>query len=72
MYGLIMLAGAYGLLQSTTLAASFDERFKPAVAGVALIALLAMLLRTLWRNAQPVAATGAPAVELASPVRLLE
>lgn len=72
MYGLIMLAGAYGLLQSTTLAAGFDERFKPAVAGVALIALLAMLLRTLWRNAQPAAATDAPAVELASPVRLLE
>ncbi|WP_375311320.1 glycosyltransferase family 87 protein [Bradyrhizobium sp. A5] len=69
MYGLVMLAGAYGLLQSIGLAAGLDERFKPAIAGIALIALLAMLLRMLWRNAQPVTATRLAAV---APARLPE
>ncbi|WP_275199837.1 hypothetical protein [Bradyrhizobium sp. CSA207] len=72
MYGLIMLAGAYGLLQSTNLAADFDKQFKPAAAGVAIIVLLAMLLRMLWRNAPPATATAAPGVELGPPARALD
>lgn len=72
MYGLVMLAGSYGLLQSIGIAAGLDERFKPAIAGIALIALLAMLLRILWRTAQPVAATRPAAVEFGAPARLPE
>ncbi|BAL79610.1 glycosyltransferase family 87 protein [Bradyrhizobium cosmicum] len=72
MYGLVMLAGSYGLLQSIGIAAGLDERFKPAIAGIALIALLAMLLRILWRTAQPVTATRLAAVDLGSPARLPE
>ncbi|QPF95402.1 DUF2029 domain-containing protein [Bradyrhizobium commune] len=67
MYTLLMLAGAYGLLQSTSLASGFDERFKPAIAGAALMVLLTMLLQTMWRNALP-----APSVELGAPARALE
>lgn len=63
MYVLLMLAGAYGLLQSTSAASGFDERFKPAIAGAALMVLLAMLMMMIWRNALPAttAALGAPA-----------
>jgi hypothetical protein len=67
MYALIMLAGAYGLLQSTSLASSFDEHFKPAIAGAALMVLLAMLLRMMWRDALPVTAA-----EIGAPARALE
>jgi hypothetical protein len=67
MYALIMLAGAYGLLQSTSLASSFDEHFKPAIAGAALMVLLAMLLRMMWRNALPVTAA-----EIDAPARALK
>jgi hypothetical protein len=67
MYALLMLAGAYGLLQSTSLASGFDEHFKPAIAGAALMVLLALLLRMMWRNALPAAA-----VALGAPARALE
>jgi hypothetical protein len=59
MYGLILLAGGYGLLQSARIAAQFgqkvdlDQHFAPAIAGLAMIALLALLLKVLWRAAQP-------------------
>ena len=59
-YGLILLAGAYGMLQSARLAAQFGEeqaylagltdRFAPALGGFAMMALLALLLRLLWRG----------------------
>ncbi len=67
MYALIMLAGAYGLLQSTSLASSFDEHFKPAIAGAALMVLLAMLLGMMWRDAPPVTAA-----EIGAAARALE
>ncbi|MGY4498897.1 hypothetical protein ACVWYH_002828 [Bradyrhizobium sp. GM24.11] len=67
MYALLMLAGAYGLLQSTSLASGFDEGFKPAIAGVALMVLLALLLLMMWRNALP-----ATAPELGAPARVLK
>jgi hypothetical protein len=60
MYGLIMLAGCYGLLQTARMAAQYgqrDQHFAPAVAGLAVIALLALLLRILLRKASPVPAT---------------
>ncbi|WP_027552362.1 glycosyltransferase family 87 protein [Bradyrhizobium sp. Cp5.3] len=59
MYGLILFAGAYGLLQSARLLAQFgqiadrDQHFAPAIAGLAMMALLALLLKVLWRTAQP-------------------
>ncbi|MBR0830831.1 DUF2029 domain-containing protein [Bradyrhizobium manausense] len=55
-YGLVLLAGAYGLLQSARLAAQYgqkvdlDQHFAPAIAGLALMVLLAMLLRMLCRK----------------------
>lgn len=55
-YGLIVLAGGYGLLQSAHLAVEHargddPERYlTPAVGGFALIAVLAMLLRLLLRG----------------------
>ncbi|UQR64455.1 DUF2029 domain-containing protein [Bradyrhizobium sp. C-145] len=58
-YGLILLAGAYGMLQSARLAAQFgneadlDDKFTPSLGGFAMMALLAMLLRLLWRGLQP-------------------
>ncbi|WP_247986543.1 glycosyltransferase family 87 protein [Bradyrhizobium sp. 186] len=61
-YGLILLAGAYGLLQSAPLGVQFgqkanpDEHFAPAIAGVAMMALLALLLKILWRRTQSVPA----------------
>ena len=60
-YGLILLANAYGLLQSARLAAenvdaSGLERYAmPAVGGFALMAVLAMLLWLLLRDAKPAA-----------------
>lgn len=59
MYGLILLAGAYGLLQAGRLAVQFgqkadpDQHFAPAIGGFALMALLVLLLRLLWRATQP-------------------
>ncbi len=59
MYALILLAGAYGLLQSARMAVQFgqkvdlDQHFAPAIAGLAMMALLALLLKVLWRMAQP-------------------
>jgi hypothetical protein len=59
-YGLILLAGAYGLVQSARLAiqygqkADFSQHFAPALGGFALIALLVLLLRLLWRRTQSV------------------
>ncbi|MBR0708209.1 glycosyltransferase family 87 protein [Bradyrhizobium liaoningense] len=55
MYGLILLAGAYGLLQSARLAAQVDpsQHFTPAIGGFALMALLLLLLKLLWSRAQP-------------------
>ena len=56
---LILLAGAYGLLQSARIAAQFgqkvdpDQHFAPAIAGLAMMALLALLLKMLWRGARP-------------------
>jgi len=61
MYGLILLAGAYGLLQSARLAVQFGQKpgqdFAPAMGGFALMALLLLLLGLLWRRAQPVPAS---------------
>jgi hypothetical protein len=57
-YGLILFAGAYGLLQSGRLAVQFgqkadpDQHFAPALGGFALMALLVLLLRLLWRGTQ--------------------
>ncbi|WP_314953002.1 glycosyltransferase family 87 protein [Bradyrhizobium cosmicum] len=59
LYGLILLAGAYGMLQSGRLAAQFgseadlSDKFAPAVGGFAMMVLLALLLRLLWRATQP-------------------
>ena len=59
MYALILLAGAYGLLQSARMAAQFgqkvdlDQHFAPAIAGLAMMALLGLLLKVLWRTARP-------------------
>jgi hypothetical protein len=63
-YGLILLAGAYGLLQSAWLAAQYgdaaylagQDTFAPALGGLAMAALLALLLRLLWRGMQLTAA----------------
>jgi hypothetical protein len=61
LYGLILLAGAYGMLQSARLSAQFgdeafvsglDDRFAPALGGFAIAAVLALLLRLLWRGLQ--------------------
>ncbi|MBR1175587.1 DUF2029 domain-containing protein [Bradyrhizobium sp. KB893862 SZCCT0404] len=53
MYGLILLAGAYGLLQSARLAVQKPgQDFAPALGGFALMALLLLLLGLLWRQAQ--------------------
>jgi len=61
MYGLILLAGSYGLLQSARLAAQFGQKpsqdFAPAMGGFALMALLLLLLGLLWRQAQPAPAS---------------
>ncbi|WP_439370686.1 glycosyltransferase family 87 protein [Bradyrhizobium sp. DASA03120] len=69
-YGLILLAGAYGMLQSARLAAQFgsdadltgmEDKLAPSIGGFAMMALLALLLRLLWRATQPVAAVPQPA-----------
>ncbi|QIO32777.1 glycosyltransferase family 87 protein [Bradyrhizobium sp. 1(2017)] len=58
-YGLILLAGAYGMLQSARLAAQFGNEADltgvdvPSVGGFAMMALLALLLRLQWRATQP-------------------
>ena len=60
-YGLILLANAYGLLQSARLSTENDsagglQRYMtPAVGGFALMAVLAMLLWLLLRDARPAA-----------------
>jgi hypothetical protein len=70
-YGLILLAGAYGLLQSARLAVQFgqkadlDQHSAPALGGFALMALLVLLLTLLWRRTQ-----AAPALPQAAPQRL--
>ncbi|MDE2378569.1 glycosyltransferase family 87 protein [Bradyrhizobium sp.] len=56
-YGLILVAGAYGLLQSTTRFGSSA----PAVAGLAMMALLALLLKILLRDARQLRPSAAPA-----------
>ncbi len=67
MYALILLAGAYGLLQSARLAAQYGQKVNPdghvtpAIAGLALMALLALLLRILARKPVPMALRNAPA-----------
>lgn len=59
LYGLILLAGGYGLLQSARMAAQFGQKVDleqhaaPAIAGLAMIAFLSLLLKVLWRAAQP-------------------
>ncbi|MFK4510764.1 DUF2029 domain-containing protein [Bradyrhizobium daqingense] len=64
-YGLILLAGAYGMLQSARLAAQFgnevdltgmDDKFTPSIGGFAMMALLALLLKLLWRATRPMPA----------------
>ncbi len=58
-YGLILIAGGYGQLQSARLTAEFgqkadfSEHFLPAIAGLAMTLLLALLLKLLWRARQP-------------------
>ncbi|MBR1128805.1 glycosyltransferase family 87 protein [Bradyrhizobium iriomotense] len=61
MYGLILLAGAYGLLQSARLAvqvaqkADPSQHFAPAIGGFALMALLLLLLKLPWsRQREPI------------------
>lgn len=67
MYGLILLAGGYGLVQSARVAAQFGQKvdpsqhFAPAVAGLAMMALLALLLRILLRGAKQLTPSAAPA-----------
>jgi hypothetical protein len=72
LYGLILLAGAYGMLQSARLAAQFgnvaemtgdDDKFTftPSIGGLAMMALLAVLLRLLWRATQPAPVVAQPA-----------
>lgn len=68
-YGLILIAGAYGLLQSARLAVQFGQKadpsqhFAPALGGFALMTLLVLLLRLLWRGTQP-----APVLPQTAPV----
>lgn len=58
-YALILLAGGYGLLQSARLAMEFGQRvdlnehFAPAIGGFAMMTVLALLLKMLWRAAWP-------------------
>ncbi len=65
-YGLILIAGTYGMLQSARLAAQFgndvdmDDKFAPAIGGFALMSLLILLAKLLRRETQR-----APAVPLA-------
>ncbi|WP_426611773.1 glycosyltransferase family 87 protein [Bradyrhizobium sp. McL0616] len=60
-YGLILLANAYGLLQSARLSAEnggasgLQRYMTPAVGGFALMVVLAMLLWLLLRDAKPAA-----------------
>jgi hypothetical protein len=60
-YGLILLANAYGLLQSARLSAEnvsasgLQRYMTPAVGGFALMVVLAMLLWFLLRDAKPAA-----------------
>lgn len=67
MYGLILLAGGYGLVQSARVAAQFGQKvdpaqhFAPAVAGLAMLALLALLLKILLRGAKQLTPSAAPA-----------
>jgi hypothetical protein len=75
MYALILLAGAYGLLQSARLATQYgqsvnlDEHVTPAIAGLALMALLALLLRILSRKTSSAAAPRAVPQPAQSPVQ---
>lgn len=60
-YALLLLANAYGLLQSARLSAEnvtatdLQNYTAPAVGGFALMTILAILLRCLWRNTRPAA-----------------
>lgn len=69
-YGLILLAGAYGMLQSARLAAQYsgdvelstmDDKFAPSIGGFAMMAMLLLLLRLLWRATQPAPVVPQPA-----------
>ena len=76
-YGLVLLAGAYGLIQSTRLTAlsrqDLDQHFTPAVAGLAMMVLLALLLRILLRKTQPALASSPEPVQVPPhPARVLE
>jgi hypothetical protein len=61
LYGLLLLANAYGLLQSARLtaenvpASSVERVMTPAIGGFALMAVLAMLLWILLREVKPAA-----------------
>jgi hypothetical protein len=59
-YGLILLAGAYGLLLSAQLGHS-GQQFVPALAGLAMMALLMLLLKILLREARLLRPSAAPA-----------
>ncbi|WGD53639.1 glycosyltransferase family 87 protein [Bradyrhizobium sp. CB1650] len=80
LYGLILFVNSYGLLQSARLAAEhataedLERYFTPAVAGIVLLAVLAMLLRFLLRDTKTaIAALGEePADLLSGPARVLE
>jgi hypothetical protein len=60
-YGLLLLTNAYGLLQSARLSAAsvgasgLERTMTPAVGGFALMAVLAMLLWLMLRDARPAA-----------------
>ncbi|OAE99867.1 hypothetical protein AYJ54_32335 [Bradyrhizobium centrolobii] len=79
-YGLILIVNSYGLLQSARLAQEhataedLDRYFTPAVAGVGLLAVLAMLLRILLRGTKiaKAALRDEPADLLPRAVRVLE
>lgn len=75
LYGLVLLAGAYGLLQSARLAAhrgDLERYTTPAVAGIALIAVLALLLRLLLRVSRPATLQQAPGSAPPRPAHVLE
>lgn len=80
LYGLLLLTNSYGLLQAARLAAQrvteedLPHYFVPAIAGVALIAVLALLLRLLVRSIMPATAIQRceTAATLAQPVRVIE
>lgn len=78
LYGLVLVAGAYGLLQSALLAAQhatendLQHYNPPAIAGIALVAILVLLLRLLLRASRQAAPGLAPEGVSPRPTPVLE